>query len=174
MNQGRGTPRILLTLGRVIVAGIFIYAGYAKLREPYLQFEISLESFKILPEWTLEPIARTMPWLEVALGVALLTGILARWFALIASLMLATFVGAAARAYSMGLVVDCGCFGSGSDEPLGAKWFVEHGGMLALAVAVTVGAFLLSASSFEKPGFEKPGSLQNTAGGPQPLQNRVN
>lgn len=141
---GRGTPRLLLILGRVIIAGIFIYAGYAKLREPYLQFEVSLESFKILPEYTLEPIARSLPWLEVALGAALLTGILARWFALIASLMLATFVGAAARAYSMGLAVDCGCFGSGSNDTLGPKWFAEHGGMLALAAAVTVGAFLLS------------------------------
>ena len=143
MNIVRMPPALLL-IGRLIVAGIFIYAGYAKLREPYLQFEVSLESFKILPEYALEPIARTLPWLEVALGIALLTGILARWFALIASLMLAIFVGAAARAYSMGLAVDCGCFGSGSDDPLGPKWFAEHGGMLALAAAVTVGAFLLS------------------------------
>ena len=133
--------RGLVIAGRLIVAGIFLYSGYAKLREPWLQFEISLESFKALPEYMLEPIARVMPWLEVALGIALLTGILARWFALIASLLLAVFVGAAARAYAMGLVVDCGCFGSGGD-PLGPKWFAEHGGMLALAAAVTVAAFL--------------------------------
>jgi uncharacterized membrane protein YphA (DoxX/SURF4 family) len=144
--MNRSVSRSLLTAGRLIVAGIFLYSGYSKLREPWLQFEVSLESFKALPEYMLEPIARTMPWLEVALGVALLTGIFARWFALIASLLLAVFVGAAARAYAMGLVVDCGCFGSGGD-PLGPKWFAEHGGMLALAVAVTAGAFFLSAFS---------------------------
>jgi hypothetical protein len=58
--------------------------------------------------------------------------------------MLATFVGAAARAYAMGLQVDCGCFGAGASEALGPKWFAEHGGMLALAVAVTIGAFMVS------------------------------
>jgi len=135
--------RWLLIAGRLIIAAIFLYSGYSKLREPWFQFEVSLESFKVLPEYALEPIARTMPWLEVLLGVALLSGILARWFALIASVLLAVFVGAAARAYSMGLNVDCGCFGSGGD-PLGPKWFAEHGGMLVLALAVTVGAFVMS------------------------------
>lgn len=144
MNRAGGIPRLLVILGRLIIAGIFIYAGYAKLREPWLQFVVSLESFKILPEYTLEPIARTLPWLEVVLGIAMVTGILEAWFALIATLMLATFVGAAARAYAMGLQVDCGCFGAGSNEPLGPLWFAEHGGMLALAAAVAVGAFLLS------------------------------
>jgi uncharacterized membrane protein YphA (DoxX/SURF4 family) len=137
--------RWLLIAGRLVIAAIFLYSGYSKLREPWFQFEVSLESFKILPEYALEPIARTMPWLEVLLGVALLSGILARWFALIASLLLAVFVGAAARAYSLGLNVDCGCFGSGGD-PLGPKWFAEHGGMLVLALAVTVGAFVVSRS----------------------------
>ncbi len=150
MNWNGRVPRTLLILGRLIIAGIFIYAGYAKLREPWLQFVVSLDSFKILPDSMLEPIARTLPWIEVILGVALVTGIMARWFALIASLMLATFVGAAARAYAMGLQVDCGCFGAGSNETLGPKWFVEHGGMFALAAAVTIGAFMLS-----------PGRLQN-------------
>jgi uncharacterized membrane protein YphA (DoxX/SURF4 family) len=148
MNFGpegsRSLIRWLMVAGRLIIAGIFIYAGYAKLREPWLQFVVSLDSFKILPENTLEPIARTMPWLEVALGIAMVTGIFARWFALIATLLLATFVAAAARAYSMGLQVDCGCFGAGANEALGPKWFAEHGGMLALAAAVTVGAFLMS------------------------------
>ena len=140
MNRGLFLHRLLLA-GRLIVAGIFLYSGYAKLSEPWLQFVVSLESFKLLPDSWLEPIARTMPWLEVALGAALLTGVLARWFSLIATLILATFVGAAAQAYARGLQVDCGCFGSGGD-PLGPKWFAEHGAMLLLAAVVTAGAFM--------------------------------
>ncbi|HWE48445.1 MAG TPA: MauE/DoxX family redox-associated membrane protein [Bryobacteraceae bacterium] len=146
----RGWVKWLILAGRLIIAGIFIYAGYAKLREPWLQFVVSLNSFKILPENTLEPIARTLPWIEVALGVVLVTGILARWSSLIASLMLATFVGAGFRAWAMGLQVDCGCFGSGSSETIGGVWFLEHGGMLALAAAVTIGAFLLSPGRRQK------------------------
>ena len=139
----RLNARHLVLVGRLSVAGILLYSGYSKLSEPWLQFEISLESFKILPESWLEPLARTVPWCEVALGAALLTGVFARWFSLIATLMLAVFMGAAAQAYYRGLQVDCGCFGSGGD-PLGPKWFAEHGAMTLLALAVTVGAFMLA------------------------------
>lgn len=164
--------RGLLIAGRLAIAGIFLYSGYSKLSEPWLQFAVSLESFKVLPENMLEPIARTMPWLEVALGAALLSGILARWFALIASLVLAVFVGAAARAYAMGLVVDCGCFGSGG-APLGPTWFAEHGAMLALAMAVTAGAFLLSPrTSREMSAGLKPATSPAIV--PGGMENRVN
>lgn len=146
----REAQRWLLIAGRVIIAGIFIYAGYAKLRQPWLQFVVSLDSFKILPENALEPIARILPWCEVAVGVGLLTGIFTRWFALITSLMLLTFIGAAVRAYAMGLQVDCGCFGSGSRDTLGPKWFAEEGAMLAVALAVTIAAFL---AKRRRPGF---------------------
>ena len=49
MNRGLFLHRLLLA-GRLIVAGIFLYSGYAKLSEPWLQFVVSLESFKLLPD----------------------------------------------------------------------------------------------------------------------------
>ena len=39
--------RLLLLAGQVILAGIFIAAGYLKLREPWLQFAVSISSLKI-------------------------------------------------------------------------------------------------------------------------------
>jgi uncharacterized membrane protein YphA (DoxX/SURF4 family) len=137
--------RWLLIAGRVGIAIIFLYAGIAKVREPWLQFAVSIESFKVVPENWLEPLARTIPWFEIALGVALIPGILAGWFSLIATGMLAFFLGIGIRAYAKGLTVDCGCFGSGGGA-IDAKWFVEHAAMLALGLAVTAGEFLKSRS----------------------------
>lgn len=134
--------RWLPLVGRLAVAAIFLYAGYAKLREPWLQFAISIDSFKVVPESWLEPMARMLPWCEVALGIALLSGILARWFGLIATLMLTLFFSVGIRAFAEGLTVDCGCFGSGASGRIDAIWFLEHGGMAALALAVTVAYFL--------------------------------
>jgi len=131
--------RVLLIVGRLILAGIFIYAGYAKLREPWLQFAVSLNSFKLLPDYALEPLAKILPWCELALGIAILSGIWLRWFALIATLLLAVFLSILTRSYLMGLQVDCGCFGSG--EALGPMTLVRDGLMLALGLAVTFGAF---------------------------------
>lgn len=134
--------RWLLIAGRLIIAGIFLYAGYEKVREPWLQFAISVESFKMVPESWLEPIARILPWCEIALGISLLPGIAARWFSLIATGLLAFFLFIGIRASVLGLVVDCGCFGAGHSGAIDAEWFAEHIGMLALGLAVTIGEFL--------------------------------
>ena len=133
--------RWLLIAGRLAIALIFLWAGIAKVREPWLQFAVSIESFKIVPDSWLEPIARTLPWCEIALAIALIPGILARWFSLLATGMLAWFLFIGIRAYAKGLTVDCGCFGSGGGA-IDAKWFVEHAAMLALGLAVTAGEFL--------------------------------
>jgi uncharacterized membrane protein YphA (DoxX/SURF4 family) len=132
--------RVFLLIGQVILAGIFIYAGYAKLREPWLQFAVSLSSFKLLPDGALEPLARFLPWAELVLGIAILSGVLLRWSALVATLVLTLFFAVLIRSYAIGLQVDCGCFGSG-EAALGPMRLAEEAGMLALALAVTLGAF---------------------------------
>jgi uncharacterized membrane protein YphA (DoxX/SURF4 family) len=141
----RGVLFALLIAGRLGIAAIFLYAGIAKVREPWLQFAVSIESFKIAPESWLEPLARYLPWCEIALGIALIPGILARWFSLIATGMFAWFLFIGIRAAAKGLTVDCGCFGSGGGG-IDAKWFAEHAAMLALGLAVTVGEFLRAQS----------------------------
>ena len=83
--------RVLLLAGQIILAGIFIAAGYLKLREPWLQFAVSINSLKVVPDNMLEPLARTLPWFELALGILILTGVWLRWSAAVASLMLAVF-----------------------------------------------------------------------------------
>jgi uncharacterized membrane protein YphA (DoxX/SURF4 family) len=132
--------KISLLVGQVALAAIFIYAGYAKLREPWVQFAVSLSTFKLLPDNALEPLAKYLPWAELALGIALLSGILLRWSALIASLLLTLFFAVLIRSYAMGLQVDCGCFGSG-ESALGPLRLAEEAAMLALALAVTIAAF---------------------------------
>jgi uncharacterized membrane protein YphA (DoxX/SURF4 family) len=154
--------RWLLIAGRLGIAVIFLYAGIAKVREPWLQFAVSIESFKVVPDTWLEPIARMLPWCEIALGIALISGILARWFSLLATGMLAWFLFIGIRAYAKGLTVDCGCFGSGGGA-IDAKWFVEHAAMLALGLGVTAGEFLRGpapkrAADFRVPDLAEPSS----------------
>jgi uncharacterized membrane protein YphA (DoxX/SURF4 family) len=148
----RGLLFWLMLAGRLGIAGIFLYAGIAKVREPWLQFAVSIESFKIVPDTWLEPIARIFPWCEIALAIALVPGILARWFSLILTGMLAWFLFIGIRAYAKGLAVDCGCFGSGGGA-IDAKWFVEHAAMLALGLAVTTGEFLKARSRRQGSSF---------------------
>jgi uncharacterized membrane protein YphA (DoxX/SURF4 family) len=137
--------RALLIAGQILLAAIFIVAGIAKLREPWPNFALSINSFKLVPDTWLEPMAKYVPWAELLLGLAVLSGVLLRWTALIASLVLALFFAVLIRAYALHMQVDCGCFGSG-EAPLGPLRLAEEAVMLALAVTVTIGASLRSAS----------------------------
>src|SRR3954466_1320411 len=131
--------RLWLIIGRLIIGAIFVYAAWAKLRAPWIEFAGSLNAFQILPENALEPVAHFLPWFELFIGVALISGIWQRWFSLIASLLLAFFFTVMVRSYAIGLQIDCGCFGPG--EALGPKTLARDFSMLALAVAVTIGSF---------------------------------
>jgi uncharacterized membrane protein YphA (DoxX/SURF4 family) len=132
--------RILLIAGQILLAAIFIYAGIAKLREPWPQFAVAINSFQLVPLNWLEPLAKYVPWAELLLGLWVLSGFLLRWSALVTSAVLAFFFAVLIRSYAMGLAVDCGCFGSG-EGPLGPKRLAEEAVMLALALAVSIAAF---------------------------------
>ena len=130
---------VWLIAGRLILGAIFVVAAYMKLKAPWIEFAGELNAYELLPEWALEPLAKTLPWAELALGVALISGIWQRWFALIASLLLTLFFTVMLRSYIVGLKIDCGCFGPGDE--LGPKTLARDFSMLVLAVLVTVGSF---------------------------------
>jgi uncharacterized membrane protein YphA (DoxX/SURF4 family) len=133
--------RWLLIAGRILLGGILVYAAWAKLRVSWLVFAGSLSGYQMLPDNLLEPIARTLPWFELALGILLICGLLLRASALISTLLLGTFFGVMIRSYAAGLKIDCGCFGPG--EALGPKTLIRDGSLVALSLAVTIGAFVL-------------------------------
>ncbi len=131
--------RVWLIVGRLILGAIFVVAAYMKLKAPWIEFAGELNAYELLPERALEPLAKTLPWAELALGVALISGIWQRWFALIASLLLTLFFTVMLRSYIVGLKIDCGCFGPGDE--LGPKTLARDFSLLVLAVLVTVGSF---------------------------------
>jgi len=135
----RFLPRLWLIAGRLIIGAVFVYAAYTKLSEPWIEFAGALSAYRLLPDSALEPIAKALPWCELALGVALISGIWQRWFSLMGSALLAFFFAVMVRTYAVGLKIDCGCFGP--DDVLGPKTLMRDFFLLAIAVAVTVGSF---------------------------------
>jgi uncharacterized membrane protein YphA (DoxX/SURF4 family) len=125
---------------RVILAGIFIYAGYIKLRDPWQLFAASIASYELVPMWAGEWIAKIFPWFEIALGIGLLVGWrLLKPSAAFTALLLIFFNVMLWRAFLQGKEIDCGCFGPG--EALTWKTLVRDGSMLAGALLVTWSAF---------------------------------
>jgi uncharacterized membrane protein YphA (DoxX/SURF4 family) len=58
---------VLLGL-RVLLAVVFLYAAYTKLRQPWLLFAMSIDAYQILPQWAVLALGRTLPWMELLLG----------------------------------------------------------------------------------------------------------
>jgi uncharacterized membrane protein YphA (DoxX/SURF4 family) len=142
-------PGALVVIGRVALGLIFLYAAYAKLhfegewhlRDYHFLFAMAIDSYKILPIPAVQLMARVLPWFELALGGLLIAGLGLRWIGSITSGLLLVFVIAMTRAKILGLEINCGCFGN--NEKLGTATLIRDSSLLVLALAVTIGAFLI-------------------------------
>ena len=98
---------------RLLLSGVFIYAGAVKMISPY-PFADSVASFKLLPGPMINLLALGLPAFELTMGSFLLFGPFKRVATLGALVLTGGFALALASALLRGLPVDCGCFGSGS------------------------------------------------------------
>jgi uncharacterized membrane protein YphA (DoxX/SURF4 family) len=111
-------------------------------------FAMQVDSYQLLPPQLVSPAAHFLPLFELFLGLWLLTGVWLRYSSLVTTLLLSAFFAMMVRTYRMGLEINCGCFGPG--ERLGPKTLLRDGSLLALALAVTIGAFLLRRKRSER------------------------
>ena len=126
-----------ITLGlRLLLAAVFLYAAWTKLSQPWLLFAMAIDAYGVLPQWGVLAVARTLPWLELAIGLLLIPGWRLRWVAGSATLLLAVFFALMASSYAKGMAIDCGCFGFG--DPIGPKTLLRDGSLLASAGLLTV------------------------------------
>ncbi len=104
--------RLVLAL-RLVLGGVFLYAGIVKLHSPE-SFAATLAAFRLLPAPFINPVALGLPPLEAAAGILLVTGFRLRLGAFSVLLLCAVFAAALFSALARGLDLDCGCFGHGA------------------------------------------------------------
>lgn len=124
---------------RWLLAAVFLWAAYTKLRQPWLVFAMSIDTYQLLPESAVLFVARTLPWLELGIGLLLATGWGLRYVTMAATALLALFLGVMVRAYGKGLGIDCGCFGVG--EALSPRTLTRDSALVLCSIALTVLAF---------------------------------
>jgi uncharacterized membrane protein YphA (DoxX/SURF4 family) len=142
--------RAIIWIGRLILGGILIYAGYAKItmgRHPRPPlgvalsfFAMQVDSYQLLPPWGVNLVAHALPFAEIALGLLLLIGWRLRIWATIVTLIMLGFFAAVVRSYALGLQINCGCFAN--PEPLTIKTVYRDGALAALALVMTIFAFI--------------------------------
>jgi len=142
--------RLIIWIGRIVLAAIFIYAGYAKLFRPDMTprpsipiarslFALQIDSYQMLPPWAVLFVAKCLPIAEIAIGLLLLLGFGLRIWATLITLIIGGFFAVVLRAYLLHLDINCGCFAK--PEPLTGMTVLRDGALLLLAVLMTVFAF---------------------------------
>jgi uncharacterized membrane protein YphA (DoxX/SURF4 family) len=97
--------------GRLLLAGVFLWAGWPKLLDPDGTVR-SVRAFQILPDALAPAFGYALPVVELAVAVLLLVGLFTRAAALVFAGMMVMFLGGIIAAWARGLSIDCGCFGN--------------------------------------------------------------
>lgn len=130
--------RVLFLLARIVLAGIFLYAGLIKATAS-AHFAVTLIPFTIIPDSWINPIALGLPIVEILAGVLLLIPRTKLYGAGLILLLCAGFIGILGWALATGNIVACGCFGQ--DETPSARLMAVSMGrdvLMALVAAAIV------------------------------------
>ena len=106
--------RYFILFSRIVLGGIFIFAGQAKMfpieNVDTLIWEIN--QYNILPHQLATAYGWVLPPLEILIGVLLIAGIFLKTSAVLSGLITISFIIAKAEAMVRGLDISiCGCFG---------------------------------------------------------------
>jgi len=148
----RGSLPIVALVLRVALGAVFLFAAWSKLQQPWALFAMTIDSYGIFPEAGAVFIARSLPWVELALGLLLISGKFARIAASAASLLLLVFFALLVRSYVKGMQIDCGCFGIG--EALTLRTLARDAILLIASLSLTAIAF--GRAIFRRAGLVTP------------------
>lgn len=128
---------VLIAVGRLLIASIFLMAGWTKAREGRA-FVTTVLKFEILPPALTAPFAMLLPWLEMSGAVLLFIGFSTRIAAVLVLLLSLMFASATLIAMHRRITLDCSCFGLLYRERIGKRTVVRDSLIAVIALAVAL------------------------------------
>lgn len=121
------TANIAMVLARILLGGLFLLAGGAKLLQPTAEFQAALANYRFIPLSLQGPLATGLPWIELLTGGFVLVGLYTRQALAATGLLLILFTTSLLLAWAMGAdLSDCGCFGGISTLDTGQVAIVRN------------------------------------------------
>ncbi len=127
---------IIYHLSRLILAGVFIYAGVIKGTDP-VAFAGQVANYQLLPYAWNYLVAAILPYIELLCGMLLLLNKRVRPAVLVLFVLNLVFMLALSSLIVRGIDIDCGCFNPDSESktsPLMALW--RDAGLMLLLISV--------------------------------------
>jgi uncharacterized membrane protein YphA (DoxX/SURF4 family) len=152
---------VITLLARLVLGGVLLAAGGLKVFKP-TESANAVAAYKLMPTELAHLMGYALPWLEVAIALLLIFGIMVRPAAVVSGVIMVVFIGAIASVWARGMLIDCGCFGGGGeiDPSLASQvrrtYFIEIMRDLGLALsALYLYFFPYGKLSFEKAAVEE-------------------
>jgi uncharacterized membrane protein YphA (DoxX/SURF4 family) len=115
----------LTLFARLILGGVLLAAGALKIGN-LQKSAMAVRAYELLPVSLANFLGYTLPWVEIGVGLLLITGALVRISGLMGAITMLAFIIAISQAWARGLSIDCGCFGGGGAiDPEDTKYLSE-------------------------------------------------
>jgi uncharacterized membrane protein YphA (DoxX/SURF4 family) len=108
---------------RLILGVIFLIASADKIYQP-AAFAQAIYNYQILPDALINIMAIILPWLEILLGLFLITGFWLPGTVTLTNALLVIFFGALIFNVVRGLDVHCGCFSTSAKGDTATAWYL--------------------------------------------------
>ncbi len=108
---------------RIFLGAVFLYACYDKILHPQA-FAQAVYNYQVLPNAAVNLAALILPWLELLLGVCLITGFWMPGATLTGTGLLTIFIGSLIFNQIRGLDIHCGCFSTETTGSPADLWTV--------------------------------------------------
>ena len=118
---------VIEVIANAVLGALFLWAGVAKLLDGPVWMR---QAADMGVPW---PIAMPVPYVELAVGLLLVSQLFSPWSAIVAAVMLMAFTAVIALRLRDGSRPPCACFGSWSKRPLGAVHILRNLCVLAVA-----------------------------------------
>ena len=115
----------LTLFARLILGGVLLLAGALKIGN-LQKSAMAVRAYELLPVSLANFLGYALPWVEIGVGLLLITGAAVRISGLIGAITMLAFIVAISQAWARGLSIDCGCFGGGGAiDPEDTKYLSE-------------------------------------------------
>ena len=133
-QSAKSIKTMLYYTARWILGLVFIYASFDKIRHPEA-FAVMVNNYQLLPGELVNLTALVLPWLELILGICLITGWMMPGTVAISSLLLIIFMVILLYNMQRGLDISCGCFSTDPEQsPVTTLTLARDGFFLVLSL----------------------------------------
>ncbi len=131
--------RIATTGVRLLLGGVLIYASTTKVAHAE-EFAIALSNYRMLPSSLILLGSLVIPWLELVLGILLITGLWRSTASFLTAVLFLVFTLAVAQALVRGIDISCGCFDlTGTEEKIGSLTLLRNLILFLFSLSIMTG-----------------------------------